>query len=47
MPYFDFWLPGSISVFSFLLHIQIFTSLLSGVCSLFMTESIGLSQAIR
>jgi hypothetical protein len=31
MPCFGFWLPGSVSLFSFLFHLQIFASLLSGV----------------
>jgi hypothetical protein len=29
MPYFEFWLPDSVSVFSFLFHLRVFGSLLS------------------
>jgi ABC-type uncharacterized transport system permease subunit len=48
MPYFGFWLPGSVSLFSFLFHLRVFASLLSGVFSpLFMPERIGVRQAIR
>jgi hypothetical protein len=31
MPYFGFWLPGSVSLFFFLFHLRVFASLLSGI----------------
>jgi hypothetical protein len=45
---FRFWLPYSVFLFSFLFHLQVFASLLSGVLLiLFVPERIGLCQAVR
>jgi hypothetical protein len=42
------WLLGSVSLFSFLFHLWVFASLLSGGFSpLFMPERIGLRQVVR
>jgi hypothetical protein len=47
MPYFGFWLSGSVSLFSFLFHLRVFASLLSVVFSLFMPKRIGLRHVVR
>jgi hypothetical protein len=47
MTCFGFGLPGSVSLFSFLFHLWVFASLLSGVLVLFVLERIGLRQVIR